>query len=34
MWIPILLLGLLSVALGLFSAPIVRALEAVVKAMF
>ena len=34
MWVPILLLGLLSVALGLFSAPIVRALEAVVKAMF
>ena len=34
MWVPILLLGLLSVALGLFSAPIVRALEAVAKAMF
>ena len=34
MWVPILLLGLLSVALGLFSAPIVRALETVAKAMF
>ncbi len=34
MWVPILLLGLLSVALGLFSAPIVRALESVAKVMF
>ena len=34
MWVPILLLGLLAVALGLFSAPIVRALEAVAGTMF
>lgn len=34
MWIPILALGVLTVLLGLFSAPIVRALETVAKAMF
>lgn len=33
MWVPILLLGLLSVALGLFAAPLLRWMETIAKAM-
>ena len=33
MWVPILLLSLLSVALGLFAAPIIRFMETIVQAM-
>ncbi len=33
MWVPILLLSLLTVALGLFSAPIIRFMESIVKIM-
>ena len=34
MWIPILILGLLTVGLGLFAAPIIRFMEAITATMF